>query len=631
MTIDAFLSTICNIMVESEVNMNISEYFSTKRYPGRIIIAGFSKDGKRVTAYAIMGRSENSRNRVFRLSDGILETKAFDESKVKDPSLIIYKAKVEKEGKIIITNGDQTDTILDSLNDGKDMVDALMKRTYEPDAPNYTPRISLLMDRDSYSLSIIRRKNEKTERLIWNYGAFNGVVHTIHTYDEGNDPLPSFSSSPVPLFIPDTFEEFRDTLWNSLDKYNRISLYVSWGDREEVINERGGKRVDEIQLKYGLNPNQKPASISMEGKLPVTVLNGRAGYINFLDALNAWQLVKELKEATNMPSAASFKHVSPAGAAIAVPLTEEEKVMYFISPKTKLSPLATAYVRARGADRMSSFGDFIALSDECDTETAKIISREVSDGVIAPGYSEKAMEILKAKKNGAYTIIKIDEGYVPPKEEVRTVYGIKFTEAHNDFRVTDDTFSEIPSVKKDFPEEARLDMTVALIALKYTQSNSVIYAKHGQTIGVGAGQQSRIHCTRLAGEKADKWWLRQHPYVQSLPFRDGITRNDKDNIIEQFLSEDPEIDVVSSWNDYFLTPIKKLTKEEKMAWLKKNTGVSLASDAFFPFRDNIDRAAKSGVSYITEPGGSVRDECVIEACDEHGITLFFTHSRLFHH
>lgn len=611
--------------------MNLSEYFSTRKYPGRIIVSGFSKDGKRVTAYAIMGRSENSRNRVFRLKDGILETKAYDETKVKDPSLIIYKAKAEIDGRIIVTNGDQTDTILNYLKEGKTFEDAITTRTYEPDAPNYTPRISMMMDSDSYTLSIIRRKDDKAERLVWKYNGFNGVAHTIHTYDEGNDNLPSFSSSPVPLYLPDSFEEFRDTLWNSLDKDNRISLYVSWGEKEEVINANEGGRTDKIELKYGLNPNQKPASISIEGKLPVTVLNGRAGYINFLDALNSWQLVKELKETTNMPSAASFKHVSPAGAAIAIPLTEEEREMYFISPKTKLSPLATAYVRARGADRMSSFGDFIALSDECDVETAKIISREVSDGVIAPGYSEKAMEILKAKKNGAYTIVKIDENYIPPKEEIRTVYGIKFTEAHNDFKVTDDTFAEIPSISKEFPTSARLDMTVALIALKYTQSNSVIYAKRGQTIGVGAGQQSRIHCTRLAGEKADKWWLRQHPYVLSLPFRDGITRNDKDNIIEQFLSEDPEIDVISNWNDYFLTPITKLTKEEKMAWLKKNEGVSLASDAFFPFRDNIDRAAKSGVKYITEPGGSVRDEGVIKASDEHGITLFFTHSRLFHH
>ena len=611
--------------------MNLSEYFSTRKYPGRIIVSGFSKDGKRVTAYAIMGRSENSRNRVFRLKDGILETKAYDETKVKDPSLIIYKAKAEIDGRIIVTNGDQTDTILNYLKEGKTFEDAIMTRTYEPDAPNYTPRISMMMDSDSYTLSIIRRKDDKAERLVWKYNGFNGVAHTIHTYDEGNDNLPSFSSSPVPLYLPDSFEEFRDTLWNSLDKDNRISLYVSWGEEEEVINANEGGRTDKIELKYGLNPNQKPASISIEGKLPVTVLNGRAGYINFLDALNSWQLVKDLKETTNMPSAASFKHVSPAGAAIAIPLTEEEREMYFISPKTKLSPLATAYVRARGADRMSSFGDFIALSDECDVETAKIISREVSDGVIAPGYSEKAMEILKAKKNGAYTIVKIDENYIPPKEEIRTVYGIKFTEAHNDFKVTDDTFAEIPSISKEFPTSARLDMTVALIALKYTQSNSVIYAKRGQTIGVGAGQQSRIHCTRLAGEKADKWWLRQHPYVLSLPFRDGITRNDKDNIIEQFLSDDPEIDVISNWNDYFLTPITKLTKEERTLWLNKNQGVSLASDAFFPFRDNIDRAAKSGVKYITEPGGSVRDEGVIKASDEHGITLFFTHSRLFHH
>ena len=612
--------------------MNLSQYFSTKKYPGRIILSGFSKDGERVTAYAIMGRSENSRNRVFRLKDGVLETKAYDESKVKDPSLIIYRAKVEIDGKIILTNGDQTDTILSCLKEGKTFEDALMMRTYEPDDPNYTPRISLLMEDHSYSLSIIKHgEDNKTERLIWKYEAFNGVAHTIHTYDEGGDPLPSFSSSPVPLHLPDTFEEFKETLWQSLDEDNRISLYVSWGDKEEVINAREGGGRESIELKYGLNPNQKPASISIKGTLPVKVLNGRAGYINFLDALNAWQLVKELKEATSMPSAASFKHVSPAGAAIGIPLTEEERNMYFISPKTKLSPLATAYVRARGADRMSSFGDFIALSDQCDAETAKIISREVSDGVIAPGYSEKAMEILKAKKNGAYTIIQIDESYIPPKEEIRTVYGIEFREAHNDFKVTDETFSEIPSLSKDFPEDARLDMTVALIALKYTQSNSVIYAKHGQTIGVGAGQQSRIHCTRLAGEKADKWWLRHHPYVLSLPFRDGVTRNDKDNIIEQFLSDDPEIDVVSSWNDYFISPIKKLTKEEKLTWLKSNSGVSLASDAFFPFRDNIDRAAKSGVKYITEPGGSVRDDNVIKAADDHNITLFFTHARLFHH
>ena len=611
--------------------MDIKEYFSSKKYPGRIIINGYAESGERVSAYAIMGRSENSRNRVFTLKDGILETKAYDESKVADPSLIIYRAKVDYCGKTIITNGDQTDTILDEMKNGNGMEEAIMKRTYEPDAPNYTPRISLVSQSDKYSLSIIRKKGQETERVIWNYSPIPGIVHTIHTYSEGSDPLPSFSSSPVPLTIPNSFEEFKKTLWNSLDKDNRISLYVSWGEREEVINEREGGGVDKIQLKYGLNPNQKPASISMEGKLPVTVLNGRAGYINFLDALNAWQLVRELKEATGLPAATSFKHVSPAGAAVAVELSEEEKRMYFVSPKTKLTPLATAYIRARGADRMSSFGDFIALSDECDMETAKIISREVSDGVIAPSYSEKALEILKAKKNGNYTIIKMDESYVPPREEIRTVYGIMFTEAHNDFKVTDETFSEIVSERKDFPYSSRLDMTVALIALKYTQSNSVIYAKNGQTIGVGAGQQSRIHCTRLAGEKADMWWLRQHPVVLSLPFRDGVSRNDKDNIIEQYLSDDPEIDVVSLWRDYFITPVTKLTKEEKRAWMEKQKGVSLASDAFFPFRDNIDRAFRSGVEFVTEPGGSVRDQGVIDAANDHNMTLFFTHSRLFHH
>lgn len=611
--------------------MTIKEYYGGRKYPGRILIAGTAESGERVTAYAIMGRSENSRNRVFRLADGILETRPYDESKVEDPSLIIYTARKRVGDKTILTNGDQTDTIAKALMEGRTLSDALLERTYEPDCPNYTPRISVVEDKDGYALSIIRKKGDRAERVIWNYTSVPGLAHTIHTYYGDGNPLPSFSSSPVPLSLPESFEEFRDTLWNSLDRENRISLFVSWGEKTEIINEREGGRTERLELKYGLNPNQKPASISMDKRLPVTILNGRPGYINFLDALNAWQLVKELKEATGMAAAASFKHVSPAGAAIAVPLTQVERKMYFISPSTTLSPLATAYVRARGADRMSSFGDFIALSDTCDKETARIISREVSDGVIAPGYDMEALEILKKKKNGAYTIIEMDTSFVPPREEIRTVYGITFTEAHNDFTVTDETFSEIKSKSSEFPESARLDMTVAMIALKYTQSNSVIYAKNGQTIGVGAGQQSRIHCTRLAGEKADKWWLRQCPTVLDLPFRDGITRNDKDNIIEQFLSDDPEIDVVRQWHDYFLTPVAKLTKEEKRAWMKKLEGVSLSSDAFFPFRDNIDRASKSGVKYVTEPGGSMRDDGVIEAADEHNMTLFFTHSRLFHH
>ena len=389
--------------------------------------------------------------------------------------------------------------------------------------------------------------------------------------------------------------------------------------------------LDSILLKYGCNPNQKPASISIEGKLPVKVLNGKAGYINFLDALNGYQLVKELKEATNLPSATSFKHVSPAGAAVGLPLTQEEKKMYFVKEDAELSPLALAYIRARGADRMSSFGDFIALSDICDEDTAKVINKEVSDGVIAPGYSDKALEILKAKRKGTYAIIEIDPEYIPNPIETKTVYGITFTQAHNDFAVTEETFSNIVSKNKAITEEAKRDLTVALIALKYTQSNSVVYAQNGQTIGVGAGQQSRIHCTRLAGSKADLWHLRQAERVLNLPFKKELTRNEKDNIIEQYLSEEPETDLFTAWQNNFTTPVAPFTREEKKAYLASIKGVSLASDAFFPFRDNLDRAYKSGVSYVTEPGGSLRDDLVIEAADEHSMVLFFTGSRLFHH
>ena len=389
--------------------------------------------------------------------------------------------------------------------------------------------------------------------------------------------------------------------------------------------------LDSILLKYGCNPNQKPASISIEGKLPVKVLNGKAGYINFLDALNGYQLVKELKEATNLPSATSFKHVSPAGAAVGLPLTQEEKKMYFVKEDAELSPLALAYIRARGADRMSSFGDFIALSDICDEDTAKVINKEVSDGVIAPGYSDKALEILKAKRKGTYAVIEIDPEYVPNPLETKTVYGITFTQAHNDFAVTEETFSNIVSKNKSITKEAKRDLTVALIALKYTQSNSVVYAQNGQTIGVGAGQQSRIHCTRLAGSKADLWHLRQAERVLNLPFKKELTRNEKDNIIEQYLSEEPETDLFTAWQNNFTTPVDPFTREEKKAYLASIKGVSLASDAFFPFRDNIERAYKSGVSYVTEPGGSLRDDLVIEAADEHSMVLFFTGSRLFHH
>ena len=387
-----------------------------------------------------------------------------------------------------------------------------------------------------------------------------------------------------------------------------------------------------LDLKYGCNPNQGQASISVdEGRLPVKVLNGRPGYINLLDALNGWQLVRELKSATGLAAATSFKHVSPAGAAVALELDETERKMYFVSQKASLSPIATAYVRARGADRMSSFGDFIALSDECDLSCAKMVNREVSDGIIAPGYTEEALALLKAKRKGSYCILEIDRDYRPSGLETRTVFGVTFTQEHNSFIPTAKDFDNIVTTNQNLPEWARRDLTVALVALKYTQSNSVCYASRGQTIGVGAGQQSRIHCTRLAGNKADLWLLRHHEKVLSLPFVEGLSRNDKDNVIEQYLADEREEDVVGDWERWFKERPDELTKEDKRAWLDSMRGVSLASDAFFPFRDNIDRAARSGVSFVCEPGGSLRDEDVIRAADEHGMTMVFNGVRLFHH
>ena len=386
-----------------------------------------------------------------------------------------------------------------------------------------------------------------------------------------------------------------------------------------------------IDLKYGCNPNQKKAYIESAGDMPLTVLNGRPGYINLMDALNGWQLVQELKKATGLAAATSFKHVSPAGAAVALPLSDTERRMYFVPASKNLTPLATAYIRARGADRMASFGDFISLSDTCDVCTASIIAKEVSDGVIAPGYEPEALELLKGKKGGGYLVLQMDRSYVPSEVEKRTIYGLEMVQDHNSWIPSDETFRDVRSACRDIPASARLDLTVALIALKYTQSNSVCYAYRGQTIGVGAGQQSRLACTRLAGTKADLWSLRQSEKVLRLPFLKGKTRNDKDNIIEQYLADDPEIDVIEDWKSYFSEKPERLTSEEKKAYRAGLSGISLASDGFFPFRDNIDRAAKSGVSYVAEPGGSARDEEIIKAADEHNMTLVFTHSRLFHH
>ncbi len=391
----------------------------------------------------------------------------------------------------------------------------------------------------------------------------------------------------------------------------------------------------ELALKYGCNPNQKPSRIYMtEGELPIEVLNGRPGYINFLDALNGWQLVKELKEATGMPAATSFKHVSPAGAAIGLPLTDTLKKIYFVDDvQIPLSPLACAYARARGADRMSSYGDFIALSDTCDAATATLIKREVSDGVIAPGYTEEALEILREKRKGTYNVIKIDPDYVPAPVEHKQVFGITFEQGRNDIKLNDPAlFENIPTANKTFTEEAKRDLMIALITLKYTQSNSVCYVKDGQAIGIGAGQQSRIHCTRLAGNKADIWWLRQHPKVMALPFVEKIRRADRDNTIDIYISDD-YMDVLADgeWQKFFTERPEPLTREEKKEWIAQNTNVALGSDAFFPFGDNIERAHKSGVQYVAQAGGSVRDDHVIATCDKYGIAMAFTGIRLFHH
>ena len=391
----------------------------------------------------------------------------------------------------------------------------------------------------------------------------------------------------------------------------------------------------ELELKYGCNPNQKPSRIFMEGdkELPITVLNGRPGYINLLDAFNSWQLVSELKRATGLPAATSFKHVSPAGAAVGLPLTETLKKIYF-TDDYELTPLATAYVRARGADRMSSFGDFIALSDVCDVATAKLINREVSDGVIAPGYEPEALAILQAKRKGTYCVIQMDPEYRPEPIERKMVYGITFEQGRNEIDLNDDAlFQNIPTANKEIPEAARRDLVIALITLKYTQSNSVCYVKDGQAIGIGAGQQSRIHCTRLAGNKADIWWLRQHPKVMALPFKEGIKRADRDNTIDVYISEEEHDDVLrdGAWQNFFSEKPEVLTLAEKKEWLSQLTGVSLGSDAFFPFGDNIERAHKSGVQWIAEAGGSVRDDNVIATADKYGMAVAFTGVRLFHH
>ena len=389
----------------------------------------------------------------------------------------------------------------------------------------------------------------------------------------------------------------------------------------------------ELELKYGCNPNQKPSKIFVrDGELPITVLNGKPGYINFMDAFNSWQLVMELKQATGLPAAASFKHVSPAGAAVGLPLSDVDRKIYFVEPDAELSPIACAYIRARGADRLCSYGDWAALSDVCDAATARYLKEEVSDGVIAPGYTDEALEILKTKKKGNYNVIQMDVHYVPAPQEYKDVFGITFEQGHNNFKIDEALLHNIVTENKDLPEAAKIDLIVALITLKYTQSNSVCYVKNGQAIGVGAGQQSRIHCTRLAGSKADNWYLRQCPKVLNLPFKADVRRPERDNAIDVYISDEYE-DVLADgvWQTLFTEKPDVLTREEKKAWIATQSGVSIGSDAFFPFGDNIERARKSGVQYVAEPGGSIRDDNVIDTANKYGMTMCFTGTRLFHH
>ena len=392
--------------------------------------------------------------------------------------------------------------------------------------------------------------------------------------------------------------------------------------------------MNELELKYGCNPNQKPSRIYMKdgSELPLTVLNGKPGYINFLDALNSWQLVRELKEATGLPAAASFKHVSPAGAAVGHPLTETDRAIYFVEEEGELSPVACAYIRARGADRLCSYGDWAALSDVCDADTARYLKGEVSDGIIAPGYTDEALEILRTKKGGKYNIVQVDPDYVPAETELKDVFGVTFEQGHNNFRIDRELLSNIVTENKELPESAAIDMLVALITLKYTQSNSVCYVKDGQAIGVGAGQQSRIHCTRLAGSKADNWYLRQHPKVLGLPFKEGIRRPDRDNAIDVYISDECD-DVLrdGEWQRVFTSRPEPLTREERAEWIATQSGVTVGSDAFFPFGDNVERARKSGVAYIVQPGGSIRDDNVIETANKYNMVMPFTGMRLFHH
>ena len=596
-------------------------------YPGRGILV--SRD---LVYYFIMGRSANSRNRIFVKTEDGIRTEAHDPAKLEDPSLIIYHPVRTMGDALVVTNGDQTDTICQH----GDFRKGLMTREYEPDEPNWTPRISAILNADgSFEMSILKHKNGRCLREFFCYeGCDENQGYFISTYQGDGNPLPTFAGEPLEVTVPKPEE-----VWASLNGDNKVSLYTNVNGEVRLFNKNlgdqgEGAEMNELELKYGCNPNQKPSKVFMQdgSDLPFTVLNGKPGYINLLDALNSWQLVKELKAATGLPAAASFKHVSPAGAAVGRPLSEVDRKIYFVDDAAELSPIACAYIRARGADRLCSYGDWAALSDVCDAATAQYLKGEVSDGIIAPGYTDEALEILKTKKKGGYNVVQINADYVPAAVEHKDVFGVTFEQGRNNLVIDREMLTNIVSENKELPEAAKIDMIVALITLKYTQSNSVCYVKDGQAIGVGAGQQSRIHCTRLAGQKADNWYLRQHPKVLGLQFVDNIRRPDRDNAIDIYTSDEYE-DVLADgvWQNTFKVRPEVLTPEEKKAWIATQAGVTVGSDAFFPFGDNVERARKSGVTYIAEPGGSIRDDHVIATADKYGMVLAFTGARLFHH
>jgi phosphoribosylaminoimidazolecarboxamide formyltransferase / IMP cyclohydrolase len=625
------------------------------RYPGRGIVQGMSPDGSHMLqVYWLTGRSENSRNRIFVQEPDGIRTQAHDPAKLVDPSLIIYWP-ARRVGSIhLVTNGDQTDTLFHMMQQGSAFEDALMTRTFEPDAPNYTPRISGMLDASDpeggYRLSILKSfegSPESCVRCFYRYDkGLAGIGHCIHTYQEDGNPLPTFSGDPYPVPLPGTAEEAADLYWPLLDENNRVALFVrsvnrTTGAVDTVIRNRHGQMrpvqqgrsplMKEIGVKYGCNPHQKPSRLFVTaGELPLTVLNGTPSYINYLDALHAWQLVRELREATGLPAAASFKHVSPAGAAVAVPLSPALARACHVEGKD-LSPVAQAYARARGADRVSSFGDFIAISDTVDVSLAELLAKEVSDGIVAPAFEPEALEKLMAKRKGSYVILQMDPAWQAPELERRDVFGITLEQKRNDVRIEAGLFSNPVTRNRELPEEAVRDLLIATITLKYTQSNSICFAIDGQVIGVGAGQQSRIHCTRLAAGKADIWMLRQHPTVLHLPFVEGLSNSVRDNAVDQYLRDDVTEVELAQWRTLFREVPQKLTTAEKAAFIGSFGGVAYSSDAFIPFRDNIDRAAASGARYVAQAGGSVRDGEVVDAADAYGMVMCMTGLRLFHH